>query len=71
VGKDRHPAIKQGKYSGSGSVAKQQVCNEQFYQTTLKVRRGASVAYKAGARKMAEAYYNILTKGVAYVEQGR
>jgi transposase len=36
----------------------------------LKARRGASVAYKAGARKLAEAYYNILTKGVTYVEQG-
>lgn len=28
------------------------------------------MAYKAGARKVAEAYYNILTKGTAYVEQG-
>jgi len=36
----------------------------------LKARRGAGVAYKAGARKVAEAYYNILTKGEAYVEQG-
>lgn len=36
----------------------------------LKARRGASIAYKAGARKIAEAYYNILTKGVAYVEYG-
>lgn len=36
----------------------------------LKVRRGASVAYKAGGRKLAEAYYNIITKGDAYVEQG-
>lgn len=36
----------------------------------LKARRGAGVAYKAGARKVAEAYYNILTKGVEYVEQG-
>lgn len=36
----------------------------------LKVRRGAGVAYKAGARKLAEAYYNILTKGTTYVEYG-
>ena len=36
----------------------------------LKARRGASIAYKAGARKIAEAFYNILTKGEAYVEQG-
>ena len=36
----------------------------------LKSRRGAGVAYKAGARKIAEAYYDALTKGSAYVEQG-
>lgn len=36
----------------------------------LKSRRGAGVAYKAGGRKIAEAYYNALTKGTAYVEQG-
>ncbi|GAB3421281.1 IS110 family RNA-guided transposase [Niabella aquatica] len=36
----------------------------------LKVRRGAAIAYKAGARKIAEAFYNTLTKGVEYVEQG-
>ncbi|MDQ3845530.1 MAG: transposase [Bacteroidota bacterium] len=36
----------------------------------LKARRGAAVAYKAGARKLAEAYYQVLTKGQAYVEQG-
>jgi transposase len=36
----------------------------------LKARRGAPVAYKAGARKVAEAYYNILTKGVEYMEYG-
>ena len=28
------------------------------------------MAYKAGARKIAEAYYNTLTKGAAYVEYG-
>ena len=36
----------------------------------LKVRRGAAIAYKAGARKIAEAFYHTLTKGVEYVEQG-
>lgn len=36
----------------------------------LKSRRGAPVAYKAGARKIATAFYNTLTKGVEYVEQG-
>jgi transposase len=36
----------------------------------LKTRKNAGVAYKAGARKVAEAYYNALTKGTDYVEQG-
>jgi transposase len=36
----------------------------------LKTRKNAGVAYKAGARKLAEAYYNALTKGTDYVEQG-
>ncbi|WP_169818815.1 transposase [Niabella ginsenosidivorans] len=36
----------------------------------LKARRGPAVAYKAGGRKIAEAFYNTLTKGVEYVEQG-
>jgi transposase len=36
----------------------------------LKARRDSAVAIKAGARKLAEAYYNTLTKGSDYVEQG-
>ena len=36
----------------------------------LKYKRGASVAYKAGARKVAEAYYDSITKGTEYVEYG-
>ena len=36
----------------------------------LKIRRGAPVAYKAGARKIAEAFYDSLTKGNEYVEYG-
>jgi len=36
----------------------------------IKNKRGAPVAIKAGARKIATAYYNIITKGVQYVESG-
>lgn len=36
----------------------------------LKGRKGSPIAIKAGARKIAEAYYNALTKGMDYVEQG-
>jgi transposase len=36
----------------------------------LKGRKGAPVAIKAGARKLAIALYNALTKGIDYVEQG-
>ena len=36
----------------------------------LKGRKGSKVAIKAGARKIAEAFYDALTKGMDYVEQG-
>jgi hypothetical protein len=36
----------------------------------LKSGKGAKVAVKAGARKIALAYYDVLTKGVEYVESG-
>ncbi len=36
----------------------------------LKAKRNAPIAYKAGGRKLAEAYYNALTRGTDYVEQG-
>ena len=40
-----------------------------FYHR-IKSKKGARVAIKALARKIAVLYYNIMTKGVAYVEQG-
>lgn len=36
----------------------------------LKGRKGAPIAIKAGARKIAQAYYNAITKGMDYVEHG-
>jgi len=36
----------------------------------LKARRGAAIAIKATARKIAELYYNVFSKGVQYVEKG-
>jgi len=36
----------------------------------LRARKDAAIAIKAGARKLAIAYYDTLTKGSAYVEQG-
>ena len=36
----------------------------------LKARRGAAIAIKATARKLAELYYNIFAKGMEYVEKG-
>lgn len=40
------------------------------FMRRLKGRKGSRVAIKAGARKIAEAFYDALTKGVDYVEQG-
>ena len=36
----------------------------------IKSRRGAGIAIKATARKLAELYYNMFAKGMDYVEQG-
>lgn len=36
----------------------------------LKAKKDSAIAIKAGARKLAIAYYNALTKGIDYVEQG-
>jgi transposase len=36
----------------------------------LKARKDSAIAIKAGARKVAMAYYDTLTKGSAYVEEG-
>jgi transposase len=40
------------------------------FMRKLKARKDAAIAIKAGARKLAEAYYNAITKGIDYVEQG-
>lgn len=40
------------------------------FMRKLRGRKDSGVAIKAGARKLAIAYYNTLTKGAAYVEQG-
>src|SRR5690625_3643552 len=36
----------------------------------IKMKKDAGIAIKAGARKLAGAYYDCVTKGVEYVEQG-
>lgn len=36
----------------------------------IRSRKGTAIAIKAGARKIALAYYNIITKGKEYVEEG-
>ena len=36
----------------------------------LSIKKSTSVAIKAGARKLAEIYYNLITKGTEYVERG-
>jgi hypothetical protein len=40
------------------------------FMKRLRGRKGSKVAVKAGARKVAEAFYDALTKGIDYVEQG-
>lgn len=40
------------------------------FMRKIRTRKGAAIAIKAGARKLAEAYYNIITQGKEYVEHG-
>jgi transposase len=40
------------------------------FMRKLRGRKDSRIAIKAGARKIAIAFYNLLTKGVEYVEQG-
>lgn len=40
------------------------------FMRRIKAKKDSKIAIKAGARKLAEAFYNLLTKGMAYVEQG-
>lgn len=40
------------------------------FMRRLRNRKGSRVAIKAGARKIAQAYYYALTRGIEYVEQG-
>ncbi len=40
------------------------------FMRRIRAKKGGPVAIKAGARKIATAYYYILTKGIEYVEQG-
>ncbi|MDQ3845792.1 MAG: transposase [Bacteroidota bacterium] len=40
------------------------------FMKKLRARKDSAIAIKAGARKLAQAYYNALTKGIDYVEQG-
>lgn len=40
------------------------------FMRKIRSRKGSTIAIKAGARKIAMAYYNIITKGVEYVENG-
>jgi transposase len=40
------------------------------FMRKIRAKKGAAIAIKAGARKIAEAYYYIITKGKEYVEQG-
>jgi transposase len=52
------------------SLLTSKYCAIGVFMRRLKGRKGSKVAIKAGARKIAEAFYDALTKGMDYVEQG-
>lgn len=73
--KRRRPPKRKGSRAGqlfraaAMNVAGSKTALGAFHRR-IKGRRGPAVAHKATARKIAEAYYNLLTKGSDYVEQG-
>lgn len=40
------------------------------FMRRIRSKKGSAVAIKAGARKLAQSYYNLIVKGVEYVENG-
>jgi hypothetical protein len=56
-------------------VAAQSLANSKYnafgaFYRRISARRGKTFAMKATARKLAVTYYNIMTKGIDYVEEG-
>lgn len=70
--------VKGTKCNKAGQIFKeiaQSLLNSKYiavgsFMRKLRARKNTAIAIKAGARKIAEAYYDALTKGVDYVEQG-
>lgn len=72
----KKPKIKSGSKAGQifREVA-QGLINSKYiaigaFMRRLRSKKGPSIAIKAGARKIAEALYNLLTHGAGYIEQG-
>jgi transposase len=73
-----HKKVKGTKCNQAGQVFKecaQGLLNSKYlaigsFMRKLKARKDAGIAIKAGARKLAIAFFNALTKGTDYVEQG-
>jgi hypothetical protein len=57
------------KESAQGLLNSKYVAIGSFMRK-LKAKKDSAIAIKARARKLAEAYFNALTKGINYVEQG-
>jgi len=72
------PRRKRRKANKTGQIFKSVSCsvgNSKYkalggFYRRIRSRNGAMVANKATARKIAVLYYNILTEGLAYVEEG-
>jgi transposase len=70
--------VKGAKCNKAGQIFKevaQSLLNSKYiaigsFMRKLKAKKDSAIAIKTGARKLAIAYYNALTKGIDYVEQG-
>ena len=70
--------VKGTKCNKAGQIFKeiaQSLLNSKYiaigsFMRKLKAKKDSAIAIKAGARKLAIAYYNAMVKGIEYVEQG-
>ena len=66
----KHSTAGQSFLEAAMSIANSKYSALSSFYKRLQAKKGRRVALKATARKIAERYYDLMTKGIEYVEQG-
>jgi transposase len=68
----RKPLTRAGQIfmQAAQSLLRSKNCALGAFARRIRTRRGPSIAIKATARKLAELYYRLFTKGLQYIEEG-